>query len=49
MVNNNNKKYCLFMLVHSPLMLSDATFDVKNESVNVEVNINKCCRSVVNC
>ncbi len=35
------------MLVHSSLMLSDATFDVKNESVNVEVNINKCVEALL--
>ncbi len=40
-VNVSEWKYsCLFMLVHSALMLTNTTCDFNNAFVNAEININ---------
>ncbi len=51
-INKNTIVHCLFMLVRSALIIIKNThFDIKNVSVNVEINIqnNECCRSIVDC
>ncbi len=40
LVNKNTVIHCLFMLVHSTLMLTNTTCDFNNALVNAEININ---------
>ncbi len=39
-VNENTVVHCLFMLVHSAIMLTNTTWDFNNALVNAEININ---------
>ncbi len=40
LVNKNTVIHCLFMLVHSTLMLTNTTCDFNNALVNAEIDIN---------
>ncbi len=51
LVNENSVDHCLFMLVHSALTNVKQLYYFINALVNAEINIkiNKCCRSIVHC
>jgi len=40
LVNKNTTGLCIFMLVHSVLILTNTTFDFHNVRLNVEFNLN---------